>query len=264
MSQETEEEVSCCPPGSMGAPSPSLFTEDPDGEFITIDKNNTNTPCYLTSFPKNSSNNKAMVLFPDVWGMKSRIVKIADWIAKEANCCVLVIDFFRGETKDDHADNMKKWFESVPYQPTIENDVSVAIDYLKKERGVTSFGAMGFCWGGWAIAKTCQVGNIDWRLVISPHPSFKVEPWVFSGNDVTLMQSMTCPVLLMPASNDPRYTKPDSPEFQAMPNKSSKSIPFEDMQHGWTTRGDVMTDPTMKRDVEAALQETLKFVKIYL
>lgn len=203
-----------------------------------------------------------MILFPDVWGFQSRILKIADWLSCERSCHVLVCDFFRGETKDDH-DDLKAWFESVPFEPNVTMDVAACMEYLKVDKGVSDFGAMGFCWGGWAIAKTCQAGIIPWNVIICPHPSLRIEPWVFGGNDIALMHSIACPALFMPAGNDSIYLKPQSPEFQAMPNKNCKSIPFEEMAHGWTTRGD-MTNPTIKRDVEAALQATREFVQLYL
>jgi dienelactone hydrolase len=275
---------SCCPPGSIGAPPGPAPTFDdqhqPKGTFVTVP--DTLMPCYYVA-PSSASesasaasyagNTKAMILFPDVWGFQSRILLIADWLAQHASCHVLVIDFFRGETKDDHAD-MKAWFEGIPYEPTIARDLASCIDYLQTKHGITDFGAMGFCWGGWAIAKTCQASSLSsataavvpsWKVVVSPHPSFKIEPWVFGGDDVQLMQSMTCPVLLMPAGNDPPYTQPDSAEFQAMPNKkSSKSIHFQDMSHGWTTRGDLTDDPKLKRDVDAALQASLDFIQTHL
>lgn len=244
----------CCPPGSHGAPP--AFDAKPDGIFLSVGKD---TPCYYVA-PSNASN-KAMILFPDIWGLKSRIVKISDWLAQQASCHVLVCDCFRGETKDDHAD-MKKWFLSVPYEPNIASDVTACVDYLEKEKQVASFGAMGFCWGNWAIGKTCQFQAVPWKVAVCPHPSFKVEN-MFGGGDIEVMQSIACPVLMMPAGNDPPYLRPNSEEFKAMPHKLSKSVPFEEMKHGWTTRGD-MTDPKMKRDVEAALQETLKFIKQHL
>jgi dienelactone hydrolase len=244
---------------------------EPKGTFLTV--SDTETPCYYaapsaaaaaaSTSSTITKSQKAVLLFPDIWGLQSRILVIADWLAEHASCHVLVVDFFRGETKDDHSD-MKKWFEGIPYDPTVARDVRACVDYLKQETGSTDFGAMGFCWGGWAIAKTCQAAVVPWKVVVSPHPSFKIEPWIFGGDDVQLMQSMTCPVLLMPAANDPPYTKPDSAEFQAMPHPESKSIHFEDMTHGWTTRGDIVTNPTMKRDVEAFLQASLEFIQKHL
>lgn len=277
---------SCCPPGSIGAPTPSFDSEQPKGTFFTVPSpaapKNTTTPvpCYHYVAPSSSSSSsastKALILFHDVWGFKSRIITIADWLAEQASCHVLVIDFFRGKTYADlekYDDNMKDWFLGVPYEPNVTRDLQACIDYMQTEKNVSEFGCMGFCWGCWAIAKTCErtagaTGDaaviVPWKVAICANPSFKIEQWLFGGDAVQLMQSISCPVLLMPAGNDPDYTKPDSAEFQAMPNKAtSKSIAFEEMSHGFTTRGD-LTDPKMKRDVDAALQASLEFIQKYL
>jgi dienelactone hydrolase len=262
-----DESEGCCPPGSLGAPPPPPpefgDAANKKGTIVTI--RSKNTPCYYTSPSKASS--LGLILYPDVWGFQSRILQIADWLAQEGNYHVLVCDSFRGETKDDHPD-MKAWFTKVPYDPIVADDTDACIEYLKTEKGVSDFGAMGFCWGAWAIGKTCKerTPTIPWKAVVSPHPSFAIEEKIFGGDAVGLMQSITCPLLLMPAGNDPAYTKPGSPEFQSLRatcSKESKSIAFEEMKHGWTTRGD-MNDPAMKRDVEAALQETLKFFQMHL
>ena len=248
----------CCPPGSHGAPPPPAFDDQAKGSFVTVGES---TPCYYVA-PDVADSTKAMVLFPDVWGFKSRILKIADWLSTEAGCHVLIFDPFRGETHDDHED-VQKWLGSVPYEPNVVTDVTACVDYLKSNKGITSFGAMGFCWGVWAAAKTSQAKLVDWKAIVGPHPSLKLEPWLFGASDVELMHSMTCPVLVMPAGNDPDYLLPDSAEFKAMPNPASKSIPFPDMVHGFSTRGD-MTDPQMKRDVEACMQASLAFIKEHL
>lgn len=254
----TTEGGSCCPPGSHGAPP--RFDNEPLGTYIQV-AGASEVPCYYVE-PATSGSVKAMILFPDVWGFQSRIVKIADWLSQELSCHVLICDFFRGETKDNHPD-MQAWFATVPYEPNIAQDVTACVEYLKTEKNISAFGAMGFCWGGWAIAKTCQAGLVPWQAIVSPHPSLVVEKWIFGGDDIALMHSIPCPALFMPAGNDPAHLKPSSAEFQGMPNKESKSIPFEDMAHGWTTRGDI-AEPAIQRDVEAALQETRKFLQAHL
>ena len=108
--------------------------------------------------------------------------------------------FFRGETKDNHPD-MQPWFTNVPHDPLVKNDVLACWEFLQTAKGATDFGVMGFCWGAWAIA--CTHRDVSGNVVILPHPSFCIESWIFGGNNVELMQSIPCPVLLMPASNDP-------------------------------------------------------------
>ena len=41
-------------------------------------------------------------------------------------------------------------------------------------------------------------------------------------------------------------------------------VEFPDMIHGWTTRGDMSADPKVKRDVQKALEETVKFLDTHV
>eukprot|EP00934_Nitzschia_sp_Nitz4_P004141 Nitzschia sp. Nitz4//scaffold111_size72815//69609//70355//NITZ4_005803-RA/size72815-processed-gene-0.59-mRNA-1//1//CDS//3329533219//4131//frame0 len=244
----------CCPPGSLGAP-PNL-TEKPCGEFLTLE--GPQTPCYYAKPPSASKN--AILVYPDVWGFKTRILNIADFLAKEGNYHVLICDSMRGETKDEHPD-LKPWLEKLPYDPVVAKDTAACVEYLKTNLDVEQIGTLGFCWGGWAIARSYQDG-FPWKVAVSCHPSFRLEQFVYGGDDVALMQSLKCPTLLMPASNDPPYCKP-GPEFDVLVQYGSRSVVFNDMVHGFTTRGD-LSDATVKRNVEAALAEALKFYKIHL
>ena len=115
-----------------------------------------------------------------------------------------------------------------------------------------------------------NVNPVPWKAAVCAHPSFKNESWVWGKDDVTMMHEIAsaCPLLLMPASNDQDFTKPDNEVFLSMIDSGTttphcKSILFQDMKHGWTTRGD-FNDPKMKRDVEAAMQETIQFLKAHL
>ena len=345
----------CCPPGSHGspvshgaaassttttatAPAPttngdipaSYFDEAPKGEFITLNdfkntkkQNKTPTPCYYTSPPtsqpqpestSSSGNKYGLIVYPDVWGFQSRILRIADYLSSELNCHVVVCDCFRGETKDTQPD-IVTWFQNVSYDEIVEPDTVECFLFLKQQKNVTEFAALGFCWGAWAIGKTCQAlmqqsatevetaaaenwqemstaptattTNVpSWKAVVSPHPSFGIEKKVFGGDDVKLMQCIpnVCPLLLLPAGNDPQYTKPTSDEFlflqqqqQQLQNVaavtksndksacSSKSIEFPEMKHGWTTRGDLFSNEIpLKRDLVLALHEIVDFLRINL
>lgn len=248
-------ESSCCPPGSIGAPP--QFTEDPKGTFVTL--GSTNTPCYYAAPPAESS--FGILMYPDVWGFQSRSTRIADWLSQEGNFHVLLCDCFHGETKADHPD-LAKWLGGFPYDEKVGKDTQTAVEFLNNEKKVTEIGVMGFCWGAWAIGKSFQAG-FPWKVAVAAHPSFNVEKFVHGGDDVALMQGIGCPTLLMPASNDLPYTKPGSSEFQVLQDRGGRSVVFEDMLHGWTTRGD-MNDPNVKRDVEAALMEALQFFKSHL
>jgi dienelactone hydrolase len=71
--------------------------------------------------------------------------------------------------------------------------------------GAQSIACIGICWGGWTLAQITSDSEMAPHFVCaaSPHPSITLEEGVYSGNTLSLMQSMRCPTLLMPANGDP-------------------------------------------------------------
>lgn len=268
-SDKEEEFSSCCPPGSLGAlPKELLNAQGPlQGKIQSIEEATTSRiRCYHTVSPEvASSSSKALIIFPDIWNFESRILSIADCLANSSlGCHVVVVDFFDGTNKDDH-DDMKTWFTSMPYRPVIRNKLLVVKHWLRTNFGVMDeVGAMGFCWGGWAIAKCCE--DIDWKVAVGAHPSFKIETWVFEGDEQELLKGMPCPTMLLPASNDSEYTHPGSPTMASMRHPASKSILFPHQKHGFMTRGGDYSDrdSSLRRDIDAALESTIDFVRQHL
>ena len=255
----------CCPPGSHQAPALQGDSEAKSkGSLITLGES---TPCYYTAGgggdESSISSSKGIIAYTDVWGFQSRIHSLCDYLADNGNFHVLCVDCFRGETKDDHPD-MLAWFQSVPYNPVVAKDTELCQEYLRNKLNCDSIGTIGFCWGAWAIGKAFQDGaSVFYNAAVAFHPSFKVERFAFGGDDIKLMQGISSPLLLMPGSNDPDYTKPDSSEFQVLLKHESKSIEFPDVLHGWMTRGD-RTDPKIERAITEALRQALDFLILNL
>ena len=148
----------------------------------------------------------------------------------------MCVDCFRGETYAQHKNELAAWLSQTPYHPVVAQDTQACLEYLQKSRGVKHIASVGFCWGAWAIGKS-SAAKVPWQAAVAFHPSFKVEKIAFQGNDVKVMQQITCPLLLLVAKNDLDYTKPESPELQAMTARGgvAKSVLFSDMLHGWMT-----------------------------
>ncbi|KAL3940755.1 MAG: hypothetical protein SGBAC_004762 [Bacillariaceae sp.] len=251
----------CCPPGSYQAPALQGDVDaKPKGSLITLGES---TPCYYIAPPAPAARDfqTGILAYTDVWGFQSRIHSLCDYLAANGNFHVLCVDCFRGETKDDHP-NMVPWFQSVPYDPVVAKDTAICREYLMDKLGCESVGAIGFCWGAWAIGKAFQ-DKTPITAAVAFHPSFKVERLAFGGDDIQLMQNISCPLLLLPGSNDPDYTKPESSKFQVLLKNGGKSIEFPDVLHGWMTRGD-RTDPKIDKAVTEALREALDFLTLHL
>lgn len=258
----TQSAASCCPPGSHQAPA--LLNDNDDTTPVTGSQSfelDAALPCYYTP-PTTTGDGSTvgLVVYTDVWGFQSRIRSLCDYLARHGNFHVIVPDCFRGETRGDHTDDFVAWIRRTPYETVVARDTQTCLDWLREHQGVTKVGAVGFCWGAWAVGRSSAAG-VPWRAAVALHPSFGIERMAFGGDDVGLMQGISCPFLLLPAGNDAYYTKPGSVLLLAAPK--GRSILFPDMSHGWSTRGD-RGDEKVDRDVKRALQETLDFLVEHL
>jgi len=251
-----DDKSACCPASAWG----KIQIEDNSVE--TYDGVNTcigtvKVPVYFTESP--IASNKAIVIFPDVFGITNRVRAIGDTLAAKGYH-VMAIDCYRGETCEKNPDsNLMTWLAKFDYN-TVSADISAGFEYLSG-KGVDQdkIGAIGFCWGGWAIAKSASEG-IAWKCAASPHPSTKIEKSIFGRDEEIMLSKVSMPFLLLPGGDDPDILKPGSEVVKKLENTGGMSVPFEAMRHGWTTRGDLSL-PEVKKDVEKTLTLVSDFIE---
>ncbi len=179
---------------------------------------------------------------------------------------VLMPDCFRGETRDTNTDIIS-WLKKYPSEVIME-DILSCFDYFKTKVGMTdddiqqSVGAIGFCWGGWAIAKSASEG-ISWKCAVSPHPSTKIEGFIFGDDEIAMMNKVKIPFMLLPAGDDTDVVKPGSEVVKELEKYGGKSYLFDKMNHGWVSRGDLTRDD-IKEDAEKALTLAVNFFNQHL
>lgn len=189
---------------------------------------------------------------------------------------VIMPDCFRGETKATNPD-VFAWLKKYT-GGEIMKDINACIEHLLKTTDISinkgsssegeiiqqqlSFGTIGFCWGGWAIAKSASEG-IDWKCAISAHPSTKIETLVFGDDETSMFEKVRFPFLLLPAGDDMDNLKPGSQVVAELNKYGGKSVLFERMNHGWVTRGD-LSSSEVKEDAEKALTLALDFFHQHL
>jgi len=144
------------------------FTWDgtPAGKETTLASN----PAYVTGTNKDA----AVLIIHDLLGWKYNNVRLlADHYAREADVTVFVPDFFDGWTVDWDLVEQERWAELLPKlaeEKFAENnarevrapDIEACARVLKAEGangegagkgwGFKRVGAVGFCYGGWAVA----------------------------------------------------------------------------------------------------------------
>lgn len=200
---------------------------------------------------------KGIIVLPEVWGWAGRLKGICDSLAAEGYYVVMP-DCHRGTTPAKDFSNFGPWVDSYPWDPIIKQDFQALMKHLESA-GVKRVGAIGFCWGVWALSKASSEG-VPLVCGVGPHPSTKLEAMIQKGNEVEMMKKIKMPILLCPAGDDGPEVKTGGAVCDLVKAKGGDSISFPDMKHGWMTRGD-LKDETVKRDVEACMAKALAFFK---
>ena len=104
--------------------------------------------------------------------------------------------------------------------------------------------------------------NVCFKAGVSFHPSHSPIAGILEESEEEILKNVKSPQIFMPADGDHENTYPGGLGKKVL-GDGLGIIPFPDMKHGWTTRGD-MTDPTVDRDVQKALNFALTFFGKYV
>ena len=245
-------EDACCPPGSW----PSTTDEGAYRNIGTTESLSTGTAAYVTG---DAASKRAVVLCSDVFGIGGRRPAIADELARDCGCLVVLPDLQKGGSAEN-AEDIREYLRSYPWE-AIEAEVDATFELLKRKGADTKVVSIGLCYGVWAAFQMsargyplCGVGG--------PHPSIHIERFAFGRDPVALCKLIKCPAILLPAGNDPPPFHPGGEAAQAVldafPGKSVV-VSFPEQKHGWTSRGD-LGDPAVKRDTAKAMELLKAFV----
>jgi dienelactone hydrolase len=250
---------SCCPAGSW--PALTVDTERAVcGKVQTLPSNNL-TVYYVP--PQNSvASTNAIIVIYDVYGFKGgRIKSVCDQIAC-AGFHVVMPDLYGEEAsiadKGGFANpDAQEWLKQFSNDDSSKKLDSV-YSYLKDTVGVTSIGALGFCWGAYPAFGESARGKL--RAVASCHPSLKIGEMFYDHSVIEQAKAAKCPALLCPAGNDPENLKAGGDVQKTMEENGMTCVvtEFPDMQHGWVPRGDT-GDERVARDVKKAIETVCAF-----
>lgn len=243
---------SCCPPDSWPAcQAPADYT--PRGAEQLIG----DLPVY--SVMPEKATDKACVVLPDIFGWSQnmgRLKGICDTLA-DNGFLVIMPDPFRGDTATGKP--MMSWIASFKWE-TVGVDVQACVKWLG-ENGAVDIGAVGFCWGAWAMCRAASEGA-PFKCGVGPHPSLGIE-MAHGGNERKMVEGVKMPVLLMPAGGDPSNVKTGGELAMLLSRHGGTTKTFTKMQHGWVSRGDLRI-PAVKQDTEEAMKLMVDFLKEHM
>ena len=252
---------SCCPPGSW----PELaITSDTDATRAGVVETLDGLDVYTVPPPTDSK--AGIVFIYDVHGFSGvRVKSVCDAVALAGFHVCMPDVYGSSQGVNDFggfgSDTGKDFLKQYPFDD-LEPKFDKAIAHLKS-KGCTSIGAVGFCWGAWAVFKLSATGKI--QAGAACHPSIKVGPLLFGEVEKDITAAVKCPQLLCPAGNDPDNVKPGGELIKIVEGLGleCKSVEYPEMSHGWVIRGDA-TQEAVARDVKGALNEVTTFFQKHL
>jgi len=231
----------------------------PEGTFEEINGIKTYVATPKCDYPKD----KAVIYITDIFGheLNNNLLLMSDFARH--GCMVYSPDLFEGEpvpqTAFDPGSNydLYAWLPRHTPEHTLKR-VRKVIDGLK-ERGVTTFGVTGYCYGarlGFDLAFDNTV-----QAVAVAHP-FAIQPKDF---DIYIEKSKA-PLLMNTCEFDELFPVPlaeKADEKFANFAPGYKRVHFKNIHHGFATRGD-LTDPAIQAAKNDAFTNTREWFRKYL
>eukprot|EP00992_Anisonema_acinus_P006595 TRINITY_DN210_c0_g1_i2.p1 TRINITY_DN210_c0_g1~~TRINITY_DN210_c0_g1_i2.p1 ORF type:complete len:256 (+),score=26.97 TRINITY_DN210_c0_g1_i2:53-820(+) len=254
--------MACCPPGSEPGLAPS---HEDAGNVVDVE----GVSCYVVG-----SGSSTVIIGPDVWGWNGgRVRQVADSLAATGVRVVIpkLLDPFEGGTDGDalppdfdlaaRIGEFVPWVKQVSPWEVIRAKMEKVLNYVKDAQKLAY---LGFCYGGWLAFKCATLEPKPVAIAI-PHPSCHLENFVFGEDIPAMVAGVACPVLFLPAGNDPPTYAPGGEIFDLLKSKfpDTTSQAFPEVNHGWTLRGD-LTNETVARDAKEALRLAFEFIQKYL
>ncbi|KAI1329043.1 dienelactone hydrolase [Xylariaceae sp. FL0255] len=194
-----------------------------------------NNKAYVTGDNKGA----AILFIHDVFGWRYPNVRLlADHLAKEVGATVYVPDFFDGWTVNWEAVEEERWadidFDTLTKQHSREirgPEIEACARSLKADLGFKKVGAIGYCYGGWAVCELAAHTPAIVDAVSMGHPSMLVK------EDI---DNIKVPVQILAPEHDPVYTaelKTHSFETLQKVKVPFEYIHFPNVVHGCLVRG---------------------------
>lgn len=244
----------CCenPPPELSNPSPSMYM-DLKGRVETLG----HMKAYVSGGSQHS--HKAVILVSDVYGYEAlNLRRLAD---KVASCgyFVLVPDYFHGDpyvrasTGDPFA-NQPEWLQK--HQPAEGFEDSKKLIGILNNKGITTIGASGFCWGAKVVVELAKGDYIKAGVLL--HPSLLHE------DDFRVIKA---PIAILGAEFD-HITPPELIDqyeaiLSARPEIDSFVKIYPAVAHGWAVRYN-SEDEVAVKNAELAHNKMLEWFSTYL
>jgi len=252
---------------------PALTLDHQRQEFGELIEFEDGLKMYYVSAKKRTS--RVIVVAHDVFGFYgSRSFSLVDQLSQDINAHVILPDFYRNDTIDNHGGIMNglgkqqmDWIRTFPGE-SVTRDYEFFIDWLRhnqKIRRTDKIAMVGYCWGGWVTMLLSNPEKTKYPLALGVdyHPSPIVES-LFGRSEEEFLGKIQAPQIVFTAGGDPENIKPGGSLELLLKGKNlgvdSEFYVYEEMTHGWVLRGDLEIE-NVRRDTKDALSKGIAYLQ---
>lgn len=225
---------------------------EPKGKYIELDGMKT----YVTGPSKATT---ALFLVFDIFGYFPQTIQGADILAhsdKEHQYQVFMPDFFKDEPlsiddfppdTDEKKARLGKFFKEKASPPdTVSKIPSLVKAAEKYNSAITTWGVMGYCWGG-KIAVLCSGKDTLFKAAVQVHPGM-VDP--------ADAEKCTIPMCVLASKDEP---VDDIKKFDEALTVTKHVETFDTQIHGWMAARADLSDEKVLAEYERGYKITLTF-----
>jgi len=194
----------------------------------------------------------------DIFGFDSgRSRQLCDIFAEEG-FTVIMPDYYRGTFQDPSKPGTTEFIKKQTNWDNLKKDWEETIrPFALNEKSIEKFGTIGTCWGSYMTIRLSSYPEVV--AGVSMHPSHSPIMTKLGENEAMLLKQVKNQQLMMPSRTDSLNVKPGGLAEKILGNRL-QILEFPEMNHGWTTRGN-LDDPKVERDVKKAVVEAITFFK---
>lgn len=213
------------------------------------------TPAELV-LPDGGDLARALVIAPDVMGLRPLFDEMAARLADEQRWAVVAVEPFPGPDADlALPDRLGHRIDA----ERLTTDLQLGADLVQERTGATKVGIIGFCMGGMNVFRAAGTGRFD-RAVAFYGMIRPPEPWSAPGDDPldALARRECCPVLAILGGAD-HFTPPqDIADLDAVGDHVTIQV-YADAEHGFVH--DASRPAHRPEDAADAWRRTIAFLR---